>query len=191
MSLWVQGSRSGGDDRGVAVSGVLSFASRHAESTAFKALFKEGMDLVETAASYLDGPGRLQSKQLNRPAALAYATESMRLTTRLMQLASWLLLQRAVAEGELTPAQAASEKHRVRLTRQEAACEPAMFAQLPAEFTELCAKSLRLQDRVQHLDRLLTAAREAPAAAAPPPVAAQWSQLREAFAGGNRPLGGL
>ena len=36
--------------------------------------------------------------------ALSYASESMRLTTRLMQLASWLLLQRAVAEGELSVA---------------------------------------------------------------------------------------
>ena len=60
------------------------------------------MTLVEEAASYLDGPGREESRDLPRPAAVAYSTESMRLTTRLMQVASWLLLQRAVNEGELT-----------------------------------------------------------------------------------------
>ena len=81
--------------RGFADPGVLSFASRHAGSEGFKALFKEGMGLVEAAASYLDGPGRQQSRALSRPVALAYATESMRLTTRLMQMASWLLLRRA------------------------------------------------------------------------------------------------
>ena len=48
-------------------------------------------------------------------ASLAYATESMRLTTRLMQLASWLLLQRAVNEGEMTADQANSEKSKVKL----------------------------------------------------------------------------
>ena len=82
------------------------------------------MSLVEFSAAYLDGPGRVETKTLRRAAALAYATESMRLTTRLMQVASWLLLRRAVNEGELTPAQALSEKHRVRLARQEMACAP-------------------------------------------------------------------
>ena len=62
------------------------------------------MTLVEEAAAYLDGPGRGKSSALPRPAALAYSTESMRLTTRLMQVASWLFLQRAVNEGELAPA---------------------------------------------------------------------------------------
>ena len=95
---------------------AISFAHRHTHSEAFKALFREGMNLVEEAASYLDGPGRAASKVLRRPAALAYATESMRLTTRLMQIASWLLLRRAVNEGEITPAQAQTERHRVRLT---------------------------------------------------------------------------
>ena len=39
----------------------------------------------------------------------------MRLTTRLMQLASWLLLHRAVKEGEMSLAQANKEKTKVKL----------------------------------------------------------------------------
>ena len=74
------------------------------------------MALVEETASYLDGPGRQESKKLERSAALAYATESMRLTTRLMQLASWLLLHRAVKEGEMSLAQANKEKTKVKLS---------------------------------------------------------------------------
>ena len=68
---------------------VLS--QRMAAGESFAALFKEGMALVEATAAYLDGPGRTEAKRLTRAAALTYATESMRLTTRLMQLASWLL----------------------------------------------------------------------------------------------------
>ena len=180
MSWWPEGTQSGDGGRVSADPEVLSFMSRHAGSEGFKALFKEGMGLVEAAASYLDGPGRQQSRALSRPVALAYATESMRLTTRLMQIASWLLLRRAVAEGELTPAQAASDKHRVRLTRQELSCEPEMMAQLPQEFVGLCEKSLRLQARVLHLDRS-TSMREPSAEMAPCPVEAQWAKLREAF----------
>ncbi len=74
----------------------VSFGERLANSQAFADLFRDGMALVEETATYLDGPGRAESKVLQRSAALAYATESMRLTTRLMQLASWLLLHRAV-----------------------------------------------------------------------------------------------
>ena len=110
---------------------TISFIHKLAASDAFKSLFKEGMTLVEEAAAYLDGPGRQESRQLRRPVALAYATESMRLTTRLMQVASWLLLQRAVNEGELTTAQALSEKHRVRLAEQDIACGADLFEELP------------------------------------------------------------
>ena len=66
----------------------VSFGARLANSQAFADLFRDGMALVEETATYLDGPGRQESKKLERAAALAYATESMRLTTRLMQLAS-------------------------------------------------------------------------------------------------------
>src|SRR6202042_3393480 len=100
-------------------SSAIPFIHHLASSAAFKDLFREGMTLVEEAASYLDGPGRAESRALSRPAALAYSTESMRLTTRLMQAASWLLLQRAVNEGELTPSQAQAERLRVKLSRQD------------------------------------------------------------------------
>ena len=84
----------------------IYFGKRLAGSDAFRAMFREGMGLVEETANYLDGEGRRESKGLARVGSLAYATESMRLTTRLMQLASWLLLQRAVNDGELSAARA-------------------------------------------------------------------------------------
>ena len=87
---------------------------------------------MEETASYLDGPGRAESKKLERNAALAYATESMRLTTRLMQLASWLLLHRAVKEGEMSLAQANKEKAKVKLSSVRASDEQAVKL-LPGE----------------------------------------------------------
>ncbi len=161
---------------------TISFGLRHTNSEAFKSLFREGMTLVEEAASYLDGPGRAASKALRRPAALAYATESMRLTTRLMQVASWLLLRRAVNEGEITLAQAQTERHRVRLTAQDLSCDAVMLAELPAEFAELAERSLRLQSRVMHLDRALAAARPAVEAAVHP-LAAHFARVEAAFGG--------
>jgi regulator of CtrA degradation len=161
---------------------TISFVQRLTASGSFKSLFKEGMALVEESASYLDGAGRQESKELRRAVAMAYANESMRLTTRLMQLASWLLLQRAVNEGEMTPAQAASEKHRVRLARQEVACPPELFDELPQRLRALTFKSMRLQARIVHLDQSLFAARNEEFEREPSPIASQVERLRVAFA---------
>ena len=97
-------------------AGLVVLSERLTNSAAFNTLFREGMDLVEETAAYLDGAGRAEAKALERSASLVYATESMRLTTRLMQLASWLLLHRAVKEGEMTLTQANREKTKVKLT---------------------------------------------------------------------------
>ncbi len=160
---------------------AVALVHRFTASPAFNALFRQGMDLVEESAAYLDGPGREESRALPRAAGLAYATESMRLTTRLMQIASWLLLQRAVKEGELTPSQALTERHRVKLARQGVACAPELFDALPATLRDLSRRSLRMQERVIHLNQGLLSAR-APAAPIPESfVAAQVERLRTAF----------
>lgn len=129
----------------------VSFKERLASSQAFSALFKDGMSLVEETAAYLDGAGRKESKSLKRTAALTYATESMRLTTRLMQLASWLLLHRAVKEGEMSLAQVNQEKTKVKLSVGEPADEEVLRI-LPEALVELIARSRKLQDQVRRLD---------------------------------------
>jgi regulator of CtrA degradation len=126
----------------------VAFGRRLAGSGAFKAMFREGMALVEETATYLDGEGRRESVRLSRSASLTYATESMRLTTRLMQLASWLLLQRAVNEGDLTADQA---NHGGLST---ATAGPS-WADLPERLRHLIGRSLRLQERVVRLDGAL------------------------------------
>jgi len=144
-------------DKRVVEAGAVSFSERLAGSQVFAALFRDGMGLVEETASYLDGSGRQESKKLDRSAGLVYATESMRLTTRLMQLASWLLLHRAVKEGEMTLAQASKEKTKVRL----AACEPGdakSIALLPEKLQDLIARSTKLQTEVRRLDATMHAA---------------------------------
>jgi regulator of CtrA degradation len=163
-------------------TGAILFGEKLVSSTSFKALFREGMALVEETAAYLDGQGRNDAKALARDGALAHATESMRLTTRLMQLASWLLLQRAVSEGEMTPDQARQEKSKVRLGTLAAAPDEATLALVPARLAELIRLSLRLQTRIQHLDQVLSGA----AKIVPEQdnaVERQINRLRQAFSG--------
>src|ERR1700746_2989452 len=135
----------------------IYFGEKLASSQAFAALFRDGMALVEETAAYLDGPGRPESKKLERSAALAYATESMRLTTRLMQLASWLLLHRAVKEGEMSLAQANKEKAKVKLATSDLADEHNIKL-LPERLRILIQRSKSLQSSVRRLDATIHAA---------------------------------
>ena len=158
----------------------VPFGKTFVQSEAFKALFREGMGLVEETAAYLDGAGREESRKLDRPGSLAYASESMRLTTRLMQIASWLLVQRAVAEGEISAGQALQEKNRVRLTAQEPARTRTDVDALPERLRELIALTARLHARILHLDGLISDDRPTPVTRDSPVALQQWL-IRSAF----------
>ncbi len=150
-----------------------------ARSELFDRTFQEGMDLVEQTAGYLDGSGRQESKLLSRNAALAYAAESMRLTTRLMQVASWLLVQRAVREGDMPAENACDERY--RLSGDVAAERHATPEDLPNGLLQLLDRSERLFERVRHLDRRMYV--EDTEVEVPNPVASQLDRLRSAFGG--------
>ncbi len=154
--------------------------SGFARSELFDRTFREGMDLVEETAAYLDGAGRQDSKLLSRSAALAYAAESMRLTTRLMQVASWLLVQRAVREGDMAAEAAQDASYRLAAEAPDAE-RPGTPEPLPNPLAELLGRSERLFERVRHLDaRMYVDERvEEP----PHPVLSQHERLRDAFGG--------
>lgn len=152
-----------------------------ARSELFQRTFQEGMDLVEETASYLDGSGRQSSKLLSRNAALAYASESMRLTTRLMQVASWLLVQRAVREGDMAPDAACEDRYRLSAEDVCRASTEATVEDLPPELLILLDRSERLYERVRHLDRRMYV--ESAANGGPHPVLAQFDRLKNAFGG--------
>src|SRR5947209_12033833 len=135
-------------DRLQSESALVQFSERLTNSAAFGTLFREGMDLVEETAAYLDGDGRSEAKALERSVSLTYATESMRLTTRLMQLASSLLLHRAVKEGEMTLTQANREKTKVKLSAGDPGPDE-MIEKLPLQLQKLITRSMALQSKVQ------------------------------------------
>ncbi|MDP3853456.1 DUF1465 family protein [Phenylobacterium sp.] len=149
-----------------------------ARSELFDRTFQEGMDLVEETAGYLDGSGRQESKLLSRNAALAYAGESMRLTTRLMQVASWLLVQRAVREGDMPALNACEDRYRLGA---EDVCRGATEEALPSGLLGLLDRSERLYERVRHLDRRMYV--EDSADETPNPVQNQFDRLQAAFGG--------
>jgi regulator of CtrA degradation len=139
---------------------VAARALGFTRSEVFRRAFKSGMGLVEETATYLDGPGREESRALPRRAALAYAGESMRLTTRLMQVASWLLVQRAVAEGEMDVAEATKEKYRLGAREVCRGRKPEAEELLPARLVELLDLSAQLYERIDRIDTRIYAQSE-------------------------------
>ncbi|EBX4816860.1 DUF1465 family protein [Salmonella enterica subsp. enterica] len=160
----------------------VKLAEHRIFSDAFKPLYDEGMGLVEETAAYLDNDGRKEAKGLSKIAATLYAAESMRLTTRLMQIASWLLLQRAANTAEMTRDQVAAEKSKVRLDTASATPGTEGWSELPEAFRSLVDRSLKLQALVRRMDDEIYGADQD--AADLNPVSDQINLLKTAFASG-------
>ena len=129
-----------------APGGILLFV----RSKLFTNLFSNGMALVEETAGYLDDEGRRESRNLSREATLAYAGTSMRLTTRLMQIASWLLVLRAVREGEMTAEEARADKYRIGPPERQA--ERPDLGGLPPRLIALIERTDTLYARITRID---------------------------------------
>ncbi|MFN4143924.1 DUF1465 family protein [Aestuariivirga sp.] len=160
---------------------TVDFLSRFTASEQFQKVFQEGMGLVEETANYLDGPGRQEARLLDRHGAVAYATESMRLTTRLMQLASWLLLQKAIGAGEVSSDEARKERHRISLAEIGRGNALMGSDQLPQGLLDIVDRSLSLHQRVQKLDAMINMQAKSSATAAESPVSSQIDRIAAVF----------
>jgi regulator of CtrA degradation len=117
----------------------------------------------------------------------------MRLTTQLMQVASWLLVQRAVREGDMAAVEACDARYRLSTPVAEdlmadveggaakiVGADPDGPA-LPLGLLGLLDRSKRLYERVAHLDTRMYCAPCADTDSNP--VMSQLDRLRAAFAG--------
>src|SRR6201992_3517504 len=149
---------------------------RFTDSAMFDKTFDEGMALVEETARYLDGKGREDARELPRKTAMVYAGESMRVTTRLMQAASWLLVQRAVHAGEMAPDAAGSDRYRLGSKEICLGSAAEGSEHLPAALRDLLVRSDNLYRRIARLDDILFGGKTMA-----PAVQAQINRLEQAF----------
>ena len=152
-------------------------AQAFTDSAMFDRTFDEGMALVEETARYLDGKGREEARVLPRKAAMLYAGESMRVTTRLMQAASWLLVQRAVRDGDMERDDAMSDRYRLGSREICLGASAEQTDILPVELNDLLVRSDNLYRRIARLDDSLFGEAQAPALGA----RGQMDALAQAF----------
>lgn len=167
---------------------TVLFGERFQASDGFDVVFREGMELVERTAAYLDGDGRRAAKVLKPPVTVLYATESMRLTTRLLDLASWLLIKRALKDGEITDKEARRKRQRVKLQSLGRPSHIKGFDDLPEGIRDLIVESFALHDRIKRLDQAMMATLhdftpQSDTAIDVNPVGDQMTKLRLAFGG--------
>lgn len=147
-------------------------------SALFEKTFEEGMALVDETAKYLDGRGRQEARDLPRKIAMLYAGESMRVTTRLMQAASWLLVQRAVHDGDMEAEDAAGDRYRLGSREICLGAGGEGIEHLPATLQDLLGRSDNLYRRIARLDDVLFRGGESA-----PGVQAHFDKLERAFGG--------
>ena len=148
-----------------------------ANGEVFERVYSDGMSLVEETAAYLDGPGRDMSSELPREPGLTYASWSMELTTRLMQAASWLVMQKAVRDGEMRRDDALKPKYRMKRDDPPLDAGAQRGLGLPDRFLDLVERSEGLFERICRLDQALYVS---PQTGPLSPVVNQWEQLQKA-----------
>ena len=112
-------------------------------------LYVEAMVLADEARAYFDSSGRDDRLSLDPIVRVGFACESLKVTTRLMQIIAWLLTQRAVAAGELSRDQARTPERRLgEAPESEADLLPA----LPETALMLIRASQELYDRIRRID---------------------------------------
>jgi len=122
----------------------------------FSGPYDETLVMLRETRDYLAGRGKLELGGLPPQLALDYSRESMRLTTRLTQVMAWLLLQRAVHAGEISPEEARQPEH--RLGGREMCLSPAEgIERLPPRLVALIERSDGLYRRVARLDAMVAA----------------------------------
>lgn len=112
-------------------------------------LYVEAMVLADEARAYFDSSARDDRMALDPMARVGFACESLKVTTRLMQVIAWLLNRRAVAAGELSPALAAGPERRLG---DAPPSDEALLPSLPEQALALIRSSQELYDRIRRID---------------------------------------
>jgi regulator of CtrA degradation len=114
-----------------------------------ESLYTEAMLLADEARTYFDAQGRAERSNLDPFVRVGFACESLKVTTRLMHIIAWLLTQRAIETGEISPA---SSRRPERRLGHAGASDPQVVEQLPDSAKALIASSTDLYERVRRLD---------------------------------------
>lgn len=112
-------------------------------------LYTEAMLLADETRGYFEGEGVAEREALPPRERVDFACEALKGTTRLMHVIAWLLVRRAISEGELEPGDAAAPQRRLGETPP---LDLDALAGLPEPARRLLSQGADLYERVRRLD---------------------------------------
>lgn len=124
----------------------------------FDRTYEETIALMREARDYFVDRQRDGAAEARPALQLVASCEAMRVTARLTQVLAWLLVQRAVTAGELSPVEAMLEQRRLGGRSVCAVEGPWHELGLPETLQSLLSRSLALYNRVARLDDLAAGA---------------------------------
>ncbi len=128
-----------------------------AEPAIFTRTYDETLDLIIEARNYM-----AHMRPAARPTSVAVhdlraSCEALRVTSRLTQVMAWLMIQRAVCDGEISASEACAEQNRLSghavcldVTASDDDC-------LPVGLRSLLQRSLHLYQRISRLEEMVIA----------------------------------
>lgn len=122
-------------------------------SRLIESLYVEAMLLADDTRFYFEAITDPHGPTIDPVTRIGMSCESLKATTRLMHVIAWLLTQRAVQAGELTPTQAHAHD---RLLGHALAADREVCRKLPDRARILIAGSEQLYDRALRLQARFT-----------------------------------
>lgn len=119
----------------------------------FGGTYDEALALMVEARNYVRYVEQRERRHFEAIQGLRVSCEAMRVTSRLTQVMAWLLMQRAVHEGEVDLVEALAEAN--RLSGTDVCLDQSHDGDecLPKGLKSLLARSLSLYQRVARLER--------------------------------------
>lgn len=115
-------------------------------------LYDEAVDLADEARSYFGLNSKGDRTGLDPMDRLLYTSESLRISTRLMHVISWLLVRKAVACGEITEAEGMEPERRLGDRDLCRASDLRDLRRLPPMVASLALRSQALYDRAARME---------------------------------------
>ena len=118
----------------------------------FNRTYDETVDLMVEAKNYLSHIDSVERRRIDSSSGLRLSCEALRVTSRLTQVMAWLMMQRAVQEGEITVDDALAEPNRLS---SEDVCLNILAGQdpvIPKGLRSLLDRSLQLYVRVSRIE---------------------------------------
>jgi regulator of CtrA degradation len=126
-----------------------------AEMALFTRTYDEALDLIVETRNYMVHQRPVSRRLRGSGESLRLSCEALRVTSRLTQVMAWLMLQRAVQDGEISAHEACAEEN--RLSGQSVCLDETSGEdnEIPAGLRSLLSRSLRLYQRISRLEEMV------------------------------------